>query len=115
MERCYFNFLCPLWGERYIDQYFELVMPTLLAPGNLPAIAREEKPTFTFLTRTSERKVFRHNSEFKRLCEYANTRFVFIDGILRYVGRYRGGRDHCSSTITPRETRTYGPQLHFER
>ena len=47
MERSYFNFLSPIWGERYIEEYFDLIVPTLLAPGNLPAVAREEKPTST--------------------------------------------------------------------
>ena len=32
--------LMPVWGLRYVRQFLEFCLPTLLAPGNIPALAR---------------------------------------------------------------------------
>ena len=32
--------LMPVWGSRYIRQFLEFCLPTMLAPGNIPALAQ---------------------------------------------------------------------------
>jgi hypothetical protein len=33
--------LVPVWGSPFVSQFLEFGLPSLLAPGNLPAVARE--------------------------------------------------------------------------
>lgn len=42
--------LIPVWGEHYIRQFIDLSLPTLLAPGNIPAVATVLPTTIEFLT-----------------------------------------------------------------
>ena len=42
--------LLPVWGSSYIDQFLEFGLPTLLAPGNLPALAKALPCEFIILT-----------------------------------------------------------------
>jgi hypothetical protein len=41
--------LLPVWGERYTRDFLELCLPSLLAPGNLPALSKLARCTFVLL------------------------------------------------------------------
>jgi hypothetical protein len=43
--------LLPLWGYRFIQQFLEFSLPTLLAPGNIPALAKDLPCRFVLMTR----------------------------------------------------------------
>jgi hypothetical protein len=36
--------LLPVWGHRFVRQFLEFCLPTLLAPGNVPALANAPAP-----------------------------------------------------------------------
>jgi len=55
-----------LWGRSYIDLYADVVIPTLLAPGNLPSLA----PTpcvYTIYTTVSDQETLEQHPNFARL------------------------------------------------
>jgi hypothetical protein len=41
--------LLPVWGYEFTQQFLKLSLPTLLAPGNLPALAKTMPTGFIFL------------------------------------------------------------------
>jgi len=43
-----------VWGDWYIDLYLDVNLPTLLAPGNLPALARYAEITYVIFTRAAD-------------------------------------------------------------
>jgi hypothetical protein len=51
--------LMPVWGERYIRQFFDFCLPSLLAEGNLPALRRRAPCAFTFFTRAEDGRTIR--------------------------------------------------------
>ncbi len=44
-----------VWGDAYLDALFTYCLPSLLAPGNLPAVARDREIIFDFYTRERDR------------------------------------------------------------
>lgn len=64
--------LMGVWGERFINDFLQLSLPSLLAPGNMPALAKQFNVRFVFLTAASDIPVFKTNKNFqtlKSLCE----------------------------------------------
>ena len=45
--------LC-VWGYHYVRQFLEFGLPTLLAPGNVPAVAAELPTEFVILTSSDD-------------------------------------------------------------
>lgn len=76
-----FDFLLPIWGRRHIDYFMGFVAPSLLAPGNLPALAGDDA-TLVFLTRRQDRRRIEAWDSFKRLSCHTKIRFLDIDRIL---------------------------------
>src|SRR5579863_9679478 len=63
--------LMPVWGERYIRQFFDFCLPSLLADGNLPALRRRAPCAFTFFTRARDGQAIRRHpllSALESLC-----------------------------------------------
>ena len=46
--------LLPVWGYRYVKQFLDCSLPTMLAPGNVPALAGMLPCTFVLLTSTDD-------------------------------------------------------------
>src|ERR1700724_1558176 len=53
--------LMPVWGYRFVSQFLEFCLPTLLAPGNLPAVAALLPTRFVLLTREADELLIRSN------------------------------------------------------
>ena len=49
-----FYFVVVLWGERFRNYFLDLCLPTLLAPGNLPALATAQRSKFFIWTRPDD-------------------------------------------------------------
>lgn len=79
-----FNFLLPIWGHRHIATFMGVVVPSLLAEGNLPAMASHDV-TFTFLTRMEDEDIIRAWPTFQTLAKYSKTKFEYIDEIIASV------------------------------
>ena len=51
--------LLPVWGHRFIRQFLEFCLPTLLAPGNMPAIAGALPCRFVLLSSEADEPTIR--------------------------------------------------------
>ena len=53
--------LLPVWGTQYIGQFLQSSLPTLLAPHNLPSIAKLLPCKFSFLTSSEGAEILREH------------------------------------------------------
>ena len=51
--------LMPVWGYQFIGRFLEFCLPTLLAPNNIPAIARTKPCRFILLSSAADEPVIR--------------------------------------------------------
>ena len=72
-----------IWGKTYVERWAELNAPTLLAPGNIPALAREMSVCLVFYATYEDRDRIRSLPVYSRLKQFAAIRFVMMDSILR--------------------------------
>jgi Methyltransferase domain len=84
--------LLPVWGYLYVRNFLECSLPTLLAPGNIPALAAALPSEFVLLTAAHDEIYIREHPNFKRLTAICNTKIVLIDHLIT-EGNY-------STTIT---------------
>jgi 2-polyprenyl-3-methyl-5-hydroxy-6-metoxy-1,4-benzoquinol methylase len=72
----------PVWGYAFVRQFLELGLPTLLAPGNVPALASALPTRFIILTKLDDEDFIRHHPAFRRLCEVCPTEIHLIDHLI---------------------------------
>lgn len=82
------RFLLPVWGERYIQRFAELSLPSLLAPGNLPSLAAQCDCEIVLLTTADAMAIFEKQPAFAHLKAIAPIRIVPIDDLI--VNEYSG-------------------------
>ena len=59
--------LLPVWGYSYVRQFLECGLPTLLAPGNVPAVAAALPTEFIILTSVDDIPLIHEHPALKRL------------------------------------------------
>jgi Methyltransferase domain len=74
--------LLPIWGYDYVRQFLELGLPTLLAPGNVPAVAQALPTEFVILTSADDELFIREHSAFKQLAAACATEIRLIDHLI---------------------------------
>ena len=74
--------LLPVWGYEFARQFLDRSLPTLLAPGNLPAVAAALPTEFVFLTTTKDEFVIREHPAYRRLASVCAVRFQAIDNLV---------------------------------
>jgi hypothetical protein len=74
--------LLPVWGERYIGDFLGYGLPSLLAPGNLPALSRLAPCTFVLLAPARDAAVIQSNELWARLRDCCSVRVVPIDDLI---------------------------------
>ncbi len=52
-----FHIIVPVWGREYTRIFTDLLLPTLLAPGNIPALPYPERHVFQIYTTPADRAV----------------------------------------------------------
>lgn len=72
----------PVWGYEYVRQFLEVGLPTLLAPGNVPALTAELPCEFVILTSNDDEEFLREHATFKRLAAICNTEIRLIDHLI---------------------------------
>lgn len=75
--------LVALWGEPYIRLFCQSCLPTLLAPGNLPALAARHDFDLVFLTAGADAPHFDAIPEYDALRRLAPVHLLPIDDILQ--------------------------------
>jgi hypothetical protein len=74
--------LLPVWGSEFIAQFLDYSLPTLLAPGNIPALAAALPTRFVFLTRAADEARFRAHPSFRHLAGLVEVEFLPIDSLI---------------------------------
>lgn len=80
--------LTPVWGETYVQCFVELSLPTLLSPGNLPAI-QDTNSLYHIFTRSIDRPAIEAAPSFQRLADCIAVKITEVDEIVsRTDNRY---------------------------
>ena len=98
--------LLPVWGYRYVRQFLEFSLPTMLAAGNVPALARALPCTFVLLTSKDDAEFIADHPGYLLLSSICRTEIQPIDDLIT--------GDNYSTTITlayERAVRATGPDL----
>src|SRR4051794_10667406 len=74
--------LLPVWGLQHIRSFLDFSLPTLLAPGNLPALVNALPCSVTVLTRRDEVPIFQQHPAFSRLQEICEVGVQTIDDLV---------------------------------
>jgi hypothetical protein len=72
----------PVWGYEFTRQFLDVSLPTLLAPGNLPALAKTLPTEFVFLTGRRDEPMIRESAGYRRLSTICPVSFNLIDDII---------------------------------
>lgn len=71
-----------VWGEDYIREFLEVCLPTLLAPGNLPALKQLPGAQFVLWTREKDAEIARSSPMWAEAERIIDCKIVHIDGEL---------------------------------
>jgi hypothetical protein len=74
-----FSFVVVLWGGAFRRLFLRLCLPSLLSPGNIPALGREQRGQFIICTTSEDRAAIEADSAFRRLAEEIEPRFVLFE------------------------------------
>src|SRR5262245_40464347 len=74
--------LVPVWGERYTRDFLDLGLPSLLAPGNLPALSTLGRCTFVLLAPAQDAAVIEGSPLWALVTACCTVRVVPIDDLV---------------------------------
>jgi hypothetical protein len=74
-----FDLVLTVWGGLYTDMFLKVCLPSLLAPGNLPAFGADAECRFKIYTRSSDETVMRQDKTFAKLASLMPVDFIIID------------------------------------
>jgi hypothetical protein len=77
-----FRILVPVWGERYINMFLGIGLPSMLTARNLPALAAEYPCEFVFLTKAADTSRIKRHPTFQALTRICPTSFTPVDDLL---------------------------------
>jgi hypothetical protein len=98
--------LLPVWGYRYINQFLEFCLPTLLAPGNIPALVAALPCEFHLMTSAADVPIIADHPAWQKLQSVCRVKIELIDDLIT--------DGNHSTTITlaySRAVRAAGPQM----
>jgi hypothetical protein len=96
--------LIPVWGHEFVRKFLDRSLPTLLAPGNLPAIAAVLPTEFIFLTLERDKPDIREHPAYGQLATVCAVRFEEIDDLVM-----RGNHSTTLTLAYAREIKRCGP------
>ncbi len=73
-----FYFMVVLWGERFRDYFLDYCLPSLLAPGNIPALDRGRRNKFLIATRPEDWAAMAATPIFRQLERYLEPVYIEI-------------------------------------
>ena len=74
--------ILPVWGYKFVRTFLEQGLPTLLAPGNVPALAAALPCRFVIMTSYEDAPYLQVHPAFRRLCETCRTEIRYIDHLI---------------------------------
>jgi hypothetical protein len=85
--------IMPVWGSSYVGQFLDYCLPTLLAPGNIPALTQALPTRFILLTRLSDLSVIVEHPAWRHLAERCHADIQPIDDLVA------DGNHHATITL----------------
>lgn len=76
------KFLTVIWGERYIEEFARVSLPSYLAPENLPYMAERTDLGVLIMTTKDSVSKLQENAVFKKLEALCPVEFIFIDDLI---------------------------------
>jgi hypothetical protein len=73
-----FYFICVLWGERFREYFVEYCLPSLLAPGNLPALSTRSPSKLLIATLPEDWAALEATAVFQAVARYLTPVFIEI-------------------------------------
>jgi hypothetical protein len=73
-----FYFIVVLWGERFRNYFLNYCVPSLLSPGNLPALSTQRPSRFLIATRPEDWASMKEAESFKAMERYVNPTYLEI-------------------------------------
>jgi hypothetical protein len=73
-----FYFIVVVWGERFCDYFLEYCLPSLLSPGNIPALRTRSPSKFLIATRPEDWELMRATVIFREMERYVTPVFFEI-------------------------------------
>ena len=70
-----------LWGPRFVERFLTQTLPSILSPGNLPALCHGETVEYRILTEAADAIALRTHPLFRRLQSLLRVEFVLIDDV----------------------------------
>jgi hypothetical protein len=74
--------LLPVWGVDFLRQFLDFCLPTLLAPGNVPALAEALPTRFVLLTRSCDVPLVLEHPAWQQLARLCETEIRPIDDLI---------------------------------
>jgi hypothetical protein len=74
--------LLPVWGERYTRYFLELCLPSLMASGNIPAVAQLRRCTFVLLAPAQEAASIEKHALWAQLQHHCAVSVTHIDDLV---------------------------------
>src|SRR5262245_33505475 len=74
--------LLPVWGVPFVRRFLDFCLPTLLAPGNIPALAQALPTRFVLLTRSSDVALIVQHPAWRQLAQHCDTELQHIDDLI---------------------------------
>jgi hypothetical protein len=68
----------PVWGDAYVEKLCRIAIPSLLAPGNIPAMPNNEVSSFVIVTTPADEMTIRSKAIFKLLESVINVEFLHL-------------------------------------
>ncbi len=76
--------LMPIWGYRFVGRFLEFCLPTLLAPNNIPALARALPCRFILLASAADESIIRSHPAWQKLERHCTVEIRPIDDIITH-------------------------------
>ena len=74
--------LMPVWGYQFVGRFLEFCLPTLLAPNNIPAVAREVPCRFVLLSSVADEPTIRSHPAWQNLERHCACEIRSIDDLI---------------------------------
>jgi hypothetical protein len=74
--------LLPVWGEQYTRGFLDFCLPSLLAPGNIPALSKLAPSTLVLLTPARNAVIIKRSPLWGLLLRYCEVRIEPIDDLV---------------------------------
>lgn len=98
--------LMPVWGYRYIRQFVEFCLPTLLTPGNIPALAEALPCEFHLMTSAADAPIIAEHPAWRKLQSLCRVKIELIDDLIT-----DGNHSTTMTLACARAVRAVGAQM----